>query len=69
MLIELTACCFGAESKSKENSEERAARLLQRQQSGVDARSLRQRRARLMRGREASNLFGSGEGMSLGAGL
>jgi hypothetical protein len=69
MLIELTACCFGANTKTKENSEERAGRLLQRQQSGIDARALRQRRARIAKGREPSSLWGAGEGVSLGAGL
>lgn len=69
--LELSAHAFGggAPKPPGETGEARTARLAQREQQGVDARALRLRRARIAKGQTRSDLLGSGEASSLGAGL
>ena len=65
----LEARGFGNKPPSKESQDAREARLVQKAATDTDVRGLRLRRRRLAAGRQASSLFGAGEGVSLGAGL
>lgn len=67
---DLFACHFGGAPKPKgESPEARTARVEQRAKQGLDARALRLRKQRQLKGREASSLLGGGEGSLLGSGL